>query len=82
MNQEIKKVADPINANTRGAAWIAVVGLGEITFSDGPDPVQFEQTYAPDEKHRSLYDERYPGFTKIYWQMNGVCLRLNGLYHK
>ena len=61
---EIKKAADLINANTCGAAWIAVVGLGENAISDVPELVQFEQTYPPDEKHWGLYGERFAVFTK------------------
>ena len=32
MNVEIRQVQDPVQANARGAAWIAAVGLGEIAF--------------------------------------------------
>jgi xylulokinase len=78
MNLEIKQVADPIYANARGAAWIAAAGLGEITFGDIPELIQFKKSYTPDDSQRDLYDERFDVFTKIYHSMKGVYQRLNG----
>lgn len=77
MNVEIKQVTDPIYANARGAAWIGAVGLGEITFSDIPQLVQFKQIYKPQSQHRTLYDEKFEIFQQIYRQMKGVFRRLN-----
>jgi len=78
MNVEIKQVADPIYANARGAAWIAAVGLGEISFSDVTKLVAFKRSYAPNPANRNLYDERFGIFTQIYKQMNGIYRKLNG----
>jgi xylulokinase len=78
MNVEIKQVADPIYANARGAAWIAAVGLGEITFSDVPTLVKIEQTYTPRGENRAIYDERFRIFTQIYKQMKPIYKKLNG----
>jgi len=78
MNVEIKQVQDPIYANARGAAWIAAVALGEISFGDIPQLVQFRQSFKPQNTTRALYDERFEIFTKIYKQMNGIYRRLNG----
>lgn len=78
MNVEIKQVADPIYANARGAAWIAAVGLGEISFNDVTKLVAIKRTYAPNPANRGLYDERFGTFTQIYKQMNGIYRKLNG----
>ncbi len=78
MNLEIRQVADPIYANARGAAWIAAVGLGKISFSDVPDLVQISQIYAPRGEKRTLYDERFNIFTQIYKRMKPVYKRVNG----
>ena len=77
MNVEIKQVADPIYANARGAAWIAAVGLGEITFSDVPELVKIKKNYTAQGKNRALYDERFMIFQKIYKQMSPVYKKLN-----
>ncbi|MFZ5878257.1 MAG: xylulokinase [Chloroflexota bacterium] len=77
MNVEIRQVSDPIYANARGAAWIAAVGLGEISFSDVPRLVEFKRTYAPQSVHRGVYDERFAVFKDVYQQMKNVYKRLN-----
>jgi xylulokinase len=77
MNVEIKQVADPIYANSRGAAWIGAVGLGEIKYADIPQLVQFKQVYQPQAQNRALYDERFEIFKQIYKQMKDIHRRLN-----
>lgn len=77
MNVEIKQVRDPMYANARGAAWIAAVGLGEISFHDVPRLVEFKHNYIPGPENRVLYDERFAAFKQIYQQMKGVYRKLN-----
>jgi len=77
MNVEIMQVQDPIYANARGAAWIAAVALGEVSFNDIPKLVKFKRCYTPQRANRALYDERFDIFKKIYRQMNGIYRRLN-----
>lgn len=77
MNVEIKQVADPIYANARGAAWIGAVGLGEISFSDVKELVEIKQNYVPRNETRSLYDERFDVFKKIYQRMKPIYQKLN-----
>jgi xylulokinase len=78
MDAEIRQVAEPVYANARGAAWIGAVGMGEISFNDVPKLVKIKQTYVPDNKNRSLYDERFDVFKMIYKQMKDVYKKLNG----
>jgi xylulokinase len=78
MNVEIRQVTGPIYANARGAAWIAAVGLGEISFSDIPQLIQVKCTYQPRTQNRGLYDERFEIFKLIYKQMKDIHHRLNG----
>jgi len=77
LNVEVRQVQDPIQANARGAAFIAAVGLGEITFDDVPALVRLKRTHTPDPRNRTLYDERFGVFKSIYKQMRGVYKRLN-----
>ncbi len=77
MNVEIRQVANPIYANARGAAWIAAVGLGEITFADVPRLVEFKKRFLPQASTRSLYDDRFDIFKQIYKQMKPVYQKLN-----
>lgn len=75
---EIRQVQQPILANARGAAFIAAVGLGKITFTDVPALVEFKRIFPPNPKNRAIYDERFSVFTQIYKQISPVYKRLNG----
>jgi len=77
MDVEIHQVANPIYANARGAAWIAAVGLGEITFSDVSKLVEFRKRFSPQASNRRLYDERFDIFKQVYKQMKPVYQKLN-----
>jgi xylulokinase len=77
MDREIRQVCDPICANARGAAWIAAVGLGELSFRDIPGLVAFKQTYVPAAGNRVVYDERFDIFKDVYRQMRPIYHRLN-----
>ena len=77
MNVKINQVADPLYANARGAAWIGAVGLGEISYSDIPQLVQFKKIYTPLSSNRTIYDEKFEVFKLIYKQMKQVYSRLN-----
>jgi xylulokinase len=79
MNVEIRQVQDPIYANACGAAWIAAVALGEVSFSDIPHLVAFRRCYTPQPANRMLYDERFEIFKKIYKQMIGIYRKLNSV---
>lgn len=78
LNVEIRQMQEPVYANARGAAWIAAVGLGEISYADIPTRVALQRTYLPTPAHRGLYDERFATFIQIYQRMKPVYKRLNG----
>jgi xylulokinase len=78
LNVQVRQVQDPIQANARGAAFIAAAGLGEIGFDDVPALVEFKHTYTPFPQNRGLYDERFGVFIQVYKRMSGVYKRLNG----
>jgi xylulokinase len=75
---EIRQVQDPIQANARGAAFIAAAGLGEIALPDVAELAPIRQVYTPQAAHHALYSERFAIFTTIYRQMKGIYRRLNG----
>jgi len=74
----VRRVRDPIQANARGAAWIAAAGLGEIAFGDVPRLVEFDGEFEPDAAARPVYDAQYETFTQIHKQMRPVYRRING----
>lgn len=77
MNLQVQQVADPICANARGAAWIAAVGLEQLSYQEIPSLVQIKRSFHPDPASRSLHDERFEIFQRIYRQMKGIHKTLN-----
>jgi len=75
---EVAQVKDPIQANARGAAFIAAAGLGEIALSDAASLVEIKRKYEPILAHRAVYDDRFVTFVEIYRQMKDVYRKLNG----
>jgi xylulokinase len=74
---EVRQVKDPIQANARGAALIAAVGLGEIGFADVPELVELEHAFEPRALNRAVYDERYRTFLEIHRRMRPLFRRVN-----
>ncbi len=74
----VRRVRDPIQANARGAAWIAAAGLGEIAFSDVPRLVEIDGEFEPDAAASQIYDGWYETFIQIHKRMRPVYGRING----
>jgi xylulokinase len=78
MNLSIRQVRDPIQVNARGAAFIAAVGLGLMTFADVPQKIEVQATYAPNPDSRAVYDKVFREFVRFYEQTRNIYKRLNG----
>lgn len=77
LNRTVRQVKDPIQANVRGAAFIAAAALGHITFAEIPHYIKYENIFEPDPANREIYDTLFHEFVKIYRQYRGLCGRLN-----
>jgi xylulokinase len=78
LDREIRQVADPQQANVRGAAFIGLIALGHATAQELARKVAISATYRPDPATRSTYDELYREFRNIYKHNKGIHARLNG----
>ena len=76
-NRPIRQVEDPIQANARGAAFIAAVGLGHIQFEDVQKLIKIAKTYYPNPENREIYDELYEEFLGLYKNNRKMFSRLN-----
>ncbi len=76
-DRTIRQVENPMQANARGAALIASVALGYITFDDIPQLIRYSNTYYPNPENRTMYDELFEEFLKIYNSNNAMYRRLN-----
>jgi xylulokinase len=77
LDRDIRQVKDPMSANARGAAFIASVGLGEISFDDIPALIEYENTYHPVKDNRKIYDSLFAEFITIYKNNRAMYKRLN-----
>ena len=78
LNRPVRQVRDPIQANVRGAAFIAAVGLGIISYDDVPERTEYQREYQPTAAHRDIYDTCFREFVNIYRQNKAIYRRLNG----
>ncbi len=79
LDRSILQVKDPIQANSRGAAYIASVGLGYIQFKDIAKHIQIKQEYRPNPDNRKIYDELFREYLNIYKNNIKMYERLNGI---
>jgi len=77
LGRTIEQVADPVNANARGAGLLAAVALGELTFDQVPDRVTVERTYRPAPGTGELYDWLFTEFVGFYRRNRKAHARLN-----
>lgn len=71
----VRRPADPLATNARGAAWIAAVGLGELTWDDLPALGRIEATYQPDPGNRARYDAAYQDYRSLHRALAPVYRR-------
>ena len=77
LDRPIDQVAEPQLANVRGAALLAGVALGAITWEQIPELVAVERRYEPDPANRELYDRAYAALLAHYKGNRGLYRRLN-----
>jgi xylulokinase len=77
LGRTIEQVADPVNANARGAAMLAAVALGELDFDQVPDRVAVRRTYSPDPATADLYRLLSAEFVGLYKRNRRAHARLN-----
>jgi len=77
LGRAIEQVADPVNANARGAGLLAAVALGELTFGQVPERVTLAGTYQPEPGTRQLYEEMFTEFVGFYRRNRKAHARLN-----
>jgi xylulokinase len=77
LDRPIRQVKNPIQANLRGAAFLAALALGHLTVDDIPSRVEIAKTYQPNPEHRKIYDELFAEFVNLYKNNQKTFARLN-----
>ena len=78
LGRDCERVADPLNAQLRGAALFAGIGIGELRRDEIHDLVPVERTFRPDPQHRAAYDRLFAEFPGLYRAQKSMFARLNG----
>ncbi|MFX0065781.1 MAG: FGGY-family carbohydrate kinase [Candidatus Hermodarchaeota archaeon] len=77
LDRKIKQVKNPIQANARGAAFMASVGLGYIEWEQIPKYIQFSNVFTPNPENRKIYDKLFEEYVNIYKNNKTMYQRLN-----
>ena len=77
LNRNIKQVANPIQANARGAAFIGSVGLGYLKWDEIQRCCEISNIFTPNPENREIYDKLFKEYLNIYKIMRKTYKRLN-----
>lgn len=78
LNRPVHRVADPLNAQLRGAALWSRVSLGEISVSQAADLIELDQTFEPEPAATAIYREHYREYRSLAKSLRGFYRRMNG----
>ena len=77
LGRRVERVADPVDANLRGAALLAALSLGHLVPGELRALVSTDGTFDPDPSTRANYDRLYAEFPKLYAAQKPMFARLN-----
>ncbi len=78
LNRPIRQIEDPILANSRGAALLASVAMGFITFNSISETIKVSKEFTPNPENQTLYMALFKEFLNIYKANHRMYARLNG----
>jgi xylulokinase len=70
------QVADPLHVNTRGAAFLAAIGLGYLRQDELTAHAPVARRYEPNPALAPLYDELFDAFVANYHKTHAIHRRL------
>jgi xylulokinase len=77
LDRTVERVAEPMDANLRGAALFAGLALGAVQEGEVRDLVRVDAVFRPDHRNRATYDHLYHEFPKLYSAQKPIFKRLN-----
>jgi xylulokinase len=77
MGRTIERVAEPLQANLRGAAMFAALAMGAIELEEVHGLVELDTRFEPDPSDAAVYDRLYNEFPKLYGSQKPMFARLN-----
>ncbi len=79
LDRPIERVADPWHAQVRGAALLALVGLGELTLDEAASRVRVSDRFLPTPGSDEVYDPLFKEFTGLFRSLRPHHRRLNAV---
>ena len=77
LNRKIRQVKDPIQANARGAAYMASVGLGYNNWDAISKNIEISNVFTPNPENRETYNKLFKEYLNIYKITKKLYRRLN-----
>lgn len=77
LNRPIRQVKEPLMANSRGTAMLALMALGILDLDKAAEAVEIKKEFFPNKANKALYDERFEIFMDIYNRNKPIFARLN-----
>lgn len=71
-----ERVADPLNAQLRGAALFAGIGMGALDRDELRDLIPLDGVFEPVAANRAVYDRLFAEFPGLYKTQKGMFARL------
>jgi xylulokinase len=73
----IRQLAEPMQANAVGAAYIAFAGLGLIDYATAAGQTRYRAVYQPQQANNSVYAASFANFTELYRRLRPLHRRIN-----
>lgn len=74
---EIRRDAQPVAVNARGAGWIGAVGAGMISFAEIPGLMRNDHVFTPTAANRETYDDAFHVYQDLHKRLAGIYRRLH-----
>jgi len=78
LGRRIERVAEPVDANLRGAALLAGLALGHLDRGELRSLVPVDAHFDPDEGAQRTYERHFAEFPRLYSAQKPMFARLNG----
>lgn len=76
-DRPVKQMKQPLNANSRGAAFLALISLGLLKVEEVSAIAEVSHVYQPNPANRKLYDELFSRYVEIYETNKSLFKRWN-----
>jgi len=78
LGRTVRRVADPLLVNVKGAAMFAGLVLGHLRYDEIGDLARIDATFEPNAANRAVYDRLYSEYPGLYHRQKKMYARLNG----